>query len=391
MFSSLNIGTSLTAPRISAFDASDKTRRLREEALNNLEAFTYRARDYLEDESFIKSSTSEVRSTLEEKLSATSDWIYEEGPDATEEVLNTRLKELKVIVDPILKRKDEAAKRPEAVKGLQEALQQLGQVTDMVKEQIKVAAESSSKAAEESSKSASEAASSTTSATESATPASDDDLDDEDLLKSSSSSASSATPEPSAPAPPLYAEEDLKSLSDAAEASKKWLEEKLAEQNKLKESDDPAFTYKDITEQTKKLNDVLMEMMMKKMRVPPKPKSKPKPKKAKKPKKSSKKDKAASSDDKKPEEKTRQEQEDEIKEALEKAGVDSDKVKIDFGHPKEIKDGDGKPLVKLDLPEDASEEDIMAAIDKATKEGKEKMEAEKKKKAEEKKKKHDEL
>jgi hypoxia up-regulated 1 len=369
--------------RLAAFDASDKSRRLREEALNNLEAFTYRARDYLEDEAFIAASTSEVRSTLEQKLSATSDWIYEEGPDATEEVLATRLKDLKAIVDPIQKRKDEAAKRPEAVKGLQDALQQLSQVTDMVKEQIKVAADASSKAAEESSKSASEAASSTTSATESATPSSDDDLEDEELLKSSASSASSsssAVPEPSAP--PMYSEEDLKSLSDAADASKKWLEEKLVEQKKLKESDDPAFTVKDINDQTKKLNDVLMEMMMKKMRVPPKPKAKPKAKKAKKPKKSSKKDKAASSDEKKPEEKTRQEQEDEIKEALEKAGVDSDKVKIDFGHPKEIKDENGKPLVKLDLPEDASEEDIMAAIDKATKEGKEKMEEEKKRKAE---------
>jgi len=319
-------------------------------------------------------STAEQRTLLEEKLSAASDWIYEEGHDATEEVLNAKLKELKDITNPIQKRKDEAAKRPEAVKGLRDALDQLSKVTDMVKEQIKVAAEASSKAAEESSKSAAEAASSTSSSAEPATTSVDplDDLEDDEMLKSSPSSSATA-PEPSKPAeiPPLYSEEDLNSLGEAEAASRKWLEEKLEAQKKLKESDDPAFTVKDINEQTTKLNNVLMDMMMKKMRVPPKPKAKPKPK-VKKPKKNdSKKAKAAA--EKPEEEKTDQEKEAEIREALEKAGIKGDGIKINLG---ERKGKDGRPLVKLDLPPDASEEDIKAAIDKATREAREAKEQE---------------
>jgi hypothetical protein len=46
-----------TINRLAAFDASDKARRVREEVLNSLEAFTYRARDLVEDESFIAVST----------------------------------------------------------------------------------------------------------------------------------------------------------------------------------------------------------------------------------------------------------------------------------------------------------------------------------------------
>lgn len=65
--------------RLAAFDSSDKSRRVREEVLNSLEAFTYRARDYIEDESFIGASTSAVRSTLETTLEAASEWMYSEA------------------------------------------------------------------------------------------------------------------------------------------------------------------------------------------------------------------------------------------------------------------------------------------------------------------------
>ncbi|KAF2202474.1 heat shock protein 70-like protein-like protein [Delitschia confertaspora ATCC 74209] len=356
--------------RLAAFDASDKARRTREEILNNLEAFTYRARDYLEDEAFIASSTSQERSSLEQKLSASSDWIYEVGHDATEDVLKSKLKELNDIVDPIQKRKDEAAKRPDAVKGLQDALDQLKQVGTMVKEQIKSATEASAKAAEESSKSASESASSSsTAAAASGTTEADPlvELEDDNLKGDSDASADAPEPSkaPEIPAP-LYTDEDLKQLTDAEEASRKWLEEKLAAQEKLKESDDPVITVKDLQDQTTKLNNVLMDMMMKKMRAPPKPKSKPKPK-PKKPKKS----KKASKDAEKPEErseteKSQKDTEAEIKEALEKAGIKGDSVKLDFGHKNEIKDKDGRPLIKLDINKDATEEEITEAIKKAT-------------------------
>lgn len=367
--------------RLAAFDKSDKSRRVREEVLNSLEAFTYRARDYLEDEAFIAASTSDIRSKLEEKLSAVSDWIYSEGPDATEDVLNAKLKELKDLVDPVLKRKDESSKRPDAIKELQEAIDGLKSVVPMVKEQIESASSASA-----SSKSAAEEASKSSAATPTPSTSADplDELEEDEMLKSSASESSEA-PLPTE-IPTIYSEEDLKFLEETIEKSTKWLEEKEGAQKKLKESEDPAFTVKELKEQTKKLNDAVMEMMTKKFRAinnQQKKKTKPKTKKPKKPKKTKgdePKEEPKADDKKEP-------TEEELREALEKAGLKGEGFKLkNFGHEEEIKDKDGRPLVKLDLGEDASEEDIMAAIDKATKEAREELEAQKAKE-----KKHDEL
>lgn len=366
----------LTPSRLIAFDASDKSRRIREEALNTLEAFTYRARDYLEDESFISSSTKEIRSSLEEKLSAASDWIYSEGHAATETVLGSKLKELKDLVEPVLKRKDESNSRPAAIKELQSAIDDMKTLIPMVKEQIA----SASKAAAEASKSSASSSSSTT-ASASTDPL--DELEDEDMLKSSASE-SAEPPIPTA-LPPIYSEEDVKFLEEALEKSTKWLDEKQAAQKKLKESDDAAFSIKELKDQAKKLNDAVTEMMTRKFNAinnqQKKAKAKPKTKKA--PKKS-KKTKAGKKEAPAKEEQPRQEPtEEELREALEKAGLKGDGIKLEnLGVKDEMKNKDGKPLRKLDLGDDATEEDILAAIDRATQEAKDELEKEKK---------HDEL
>ncbi|PSN74570.1 actin-like ATPase domain-containing protein [Corynespora cassiicola Philippines] len=355
--------------RLFAFDASDKARRVREEVLNNLEAFTYRARDYLEDESFITASTSEARTALEEKLSETSDWIYSEGHDAAEDVLRAKLKELEDIVNPVLKRKDEATKRPDAIKELQEAIDGLKSVIPMVKGQIESQNEASSKAAE--------ASKSSSSATPSeATPSSDplDDLEEDEMLKASSSEA--ADPEPTVPT--IYEDADLVYLEETVEKAATWLKENNDKQDKLKESEDPFFTVKDVKKQTELLHGAVTQMMQKKARfmTPPKPKSKPKPKPKKKTKKTKKGEDKAAGEKKGP-------TEEELREAIKKAGLDDENIKLkDFGHKDQILDKDGNPLTKLDLGEDATEEDIMAAIERAVEEGK---------KAQADKDKHDEL
>ncbi|KAF2266466.1 heat shock protein 70-like protein-like protein [Lojkania enalia] len=384
--------------RLAAFDASDRARHTREEILNSIEAFTYSARDLLEEEAFIAASTTDQRSQLEKKISETSDWIYSDGPDATEDVLDAKLKELKDLVDPISKRKDEAAKRPDAIKELQEAIDGLRSVMPMVEENIKAAAEASSKFAEEASKSS---ASSTASATESATTSTDPmaELEDDELLKSTASE-SSAEPVPT-PEPAIYTEEDLRLLGETAEKASKWLEEKQNAQKNLKESDDPAFSVQDIKDETKKLNDKVMQMMMKKMATLNKPKAKPKPKpKSTNTKKSKKMKKTDKPEEEKPAETPANNEkgegekgpsEEELREALKKAGLEDKGVRMEnLGFKKEMQGEDGRPLVRLDLPEDASEEDIMAAIDRATKEGREKL-AREKAEAEAKEKKHDEL
>jgi hypoxia up-regulated 1 len=329
---------------------------VREEVLNSLEAFTYRARDHLEDSAFIAASTDSVRSTLESLLSATSDWIYSEGGDAPQDVLKAKLKDLEDIVKPILKRKTEAVDRPAAIKLFESNIADMNNVASIIKKQLQEQEVASSKSSEAVSKaSASSAASPSPSRDEL------DDLEDEDA----SASETPADPEIT-PVPTIYTEEDLKAIEEAYKEAKSWLEEKQAAQSKLKDTDDPALTSEDVKAQTSKLEQAIMKMMTKKANVlnqpkPQKPKAKPKKKPAaKKPKKSKKEDK-----------KTEEPSQEELDEALKKAGIKGEGVKLkNFGAAKDgkVRDKDGNLLTKLDLGEDATEEEIMAAIERATEE-----------------------
>ncbi|KAB2111053.1 hypothetical protein AG0111_0g2273 [Alternaria gaisen] len=276
--------------RLAAFDSSDKSRRVREEVLNSLEAFTYRARDYIEDESFIGASTSAVRSTLETTLEAASEWMYSGGADADEKTLRSKLKELEDIVNPVLKRKDEASKRPDAIKELKDTIAHIKEVEQLVDGQIKTQSAESSKSSEAVSKASADAA---------ASPSTDpmDELDDE--------ADAPAAPEITE-VPTVYTEDDLKTVQDYASKAQAWLDENEAKQSKLTPTDDPAFTVKDILAEKKKLDDVVMDMMMKKMKhfKPPTQSSKSKTTKAKatksKAKKSASKTKKATKETEKP-------------------------------------------------------------------------------------------
>ncbi|KAL5464268.1 hypothetical protein PMIN06_001274 [Paraphaeosphaeria minitans] len=333
--------------RLTAFDDSDKARRNREEVLNALEAFTYKSRDYLEDESFISASTEAVRSTLEEKLSAISEWIYAEGQDADYKTLNSKLKELEDIVKPILKRKTDSVERPEAIKKFEANLADVKTAIDLVKAQINDQEIALSKSAE----AASKASASATETPSASAPA--DMLDD--LEEDPHASASESATEPTE-VPIIYTEEDMTFVQGTYENASKWLEEKQAAQKKLKDSDDPAFSVKDINAEGEKLSNAVVQIMMKKARIY----NAPKPKKpiTKKPKKDSKKSKKAKKDDKAL-------SQEELEEALKKAGLKKDSIKFaNFDDQEEILDKDGKLKTKLDLPEGASEEKINEAIKK---------------------------
>jgi hypoxia up-regulated 1 len=349
----------LTPHRLAAFDSSDKSRRVREEVLNSLEAFTYRGRDYLEDESFIGASIAAVRSTLEEKLSAASDWIYSEGAEAGEKELKAKLKELEDIVNPVLKRKSEALKRPDAVKELKDTIAHLKEVVQLVDGQIKTQSHDSSKS--------SELEASKASATPSTSPV--DELDE--LEDDVASSAEPAEPEITE-VPTIYTEDDLKRVQEMAAASQKWLDENEAKQEKLTVTDDPAFTVKDIQAEKKRIDDLVMDMMMKKMRhfkAPgQKPKAKPKAKPRKKDTKKSKKDtkKEATGEEKPATENGPSDEE--LQEALRQAGVKTDNIKLkNYGHKDEMEDDKGRKLKKLNIDKDSTEEEILAAIDDLTK------------------------
>ncbi len=257
--------------RLHAFDAADRLRVKREETLNTLESFTYRARDLLEDEDFIEASTAAQRTEIEEKFKSASEWLYGDGADASMEALKERLDELRGLVGPIQKRKEESRRRPQEVQMLQEALNQTKAMASMVsqhREAMSVAEAASSAAA------ASELEPQTTAAP---SPSTDEfaDLDDETASSSTTSAA------PNAPEPPLYTAEDLKSLTTTQESVQTWLDAKLEEQSKLSPSDDPVLLSSDLAAKSKELNEVVMKLLQRQMRTPPKPKSSSKPKTSK--------------------------------------------------------------------------------------------------------------
>ena len=276
--------------RLMAFDSSDKSRLRREEALNTLEAFTYKARDLLDDEGFVAASTEKERTEIEEQFKGASEWLYGDGADATREALKERLDGLHGLVDPIKKRKEEASSRPASVKALQEALNQTKAMVSVVKQQQ----EAQSRDAEASSLVAASSAAEPSSPTTAAPSSTDDgfgDLDDEP--DASSSTTTTAAPD----LPPIlsYSEDELKEITDAQDSVQAWLDEKLALQEKLSPTENPVLLSSELLAKSKELNELVTKLIMRQIKTPPKSKPKPKVKSAKT--KSSKKGKTSLSPD----------------------------------------------------------------------------------------------
>jgi hypoxia up-regulated 1 len=305
--------------RITAFDESDRSRRLREEALNQLEGFTYKARDFLDNEDFVAASTQEERTSLENKAKAASEWIYSDGRDATREELKAKLKEMKDIVGPIERRKEEAAGRPEALKALQQAINETKQIIEGIIGQI----ENDTKI--HSSFSASRSASSAVPTT-SATVDDFADLEDDDAT-----ATVSAPPEEETLDPPTYTTDDLIRPQSLYDSVSTWLAEKLAEQKQLSPTEDPILLVKDMAAKTKELTDMHVDILMKSMKRQHKTSRKPvKPPKGAKVVKN--KSKTASAD---------------------KAGPS-----LDFG------DGSQPPIFKVGEDGEFNEEELLAFLEK---------------------------
>ncbi|KAI9846375.1 MAG: lumenal Hsp70 protein [Thelocarpon superellum] len=249
--------------RLADFDASDKSRRLREEAVNTLEAFTYRSRDLLSDESFIAASTEQERQTLDAKVSAASDWLYGDGADAEKAALKARLKELKDLVDPVETRRTEAAKRPGQIQSLREALNQTKMLIGVIEEQVKQASENPTTEVQ------------TTTTTTTTTTAEPDNLDDLDDFPDVTTATSTSTSTRAAKASdvPRYTMEDVAKITSQYTDVEQWLETKLAEQEQLAAYEDPAILTAEMEAKSKELNQALMEVLQKKMKIPAKPKS----------------------------------------------------------------------------------------------------------------------
>ena len=260
--------------RMASFDASDRNRKLREEALNTLEGYTYKARDLVEDEGFVQASTKQERAKIEEKFKSASDWLYGDGADASREELKSRLKELRDLVDPIQKRKEEALKRPQEVKSLKDSLEQTKGLIEMVRMQAEKASEAAASASASSASLVSEAQ---------ASPQTTSTVDDgfADLEEESSTTSTKPATTSKVPEMPTYSTEDIVDMSQTHESIKKWLDDKLAEQDKLGPTDDPVILSSDLAAKSQELNKVVMEVLQKKMKVPPKPKASKKAKTSK--------------------------------------------------------------------------------------------------------------
>lgn len=246
--------------RLDQFDSSDRKSALLAEALNTLEAFTYRARDYLDDASFISGSSEKTRSEIEALITATSDWLYGEGSDAKLAEFQDRLKALKALVDPVLKRGEEAHKRPKAVKELQAKLETLSGMAKNVKDRIEQAAESAASVAS----SLAEAALASSSSTTLSEPAPGEDLEDDPY---SASSAPETTETAPVVKPLEYSEEDLNSLTSKYEKVKSWLEGKLALQKKLGPYDDPVVLASELEAKGEEVQRLSADIAMKAIRM----------------------------------------------------------------------------------------------------------------------------
>lgn len=250
--------------RLSAFDASDRDRNLREEALNELESFIYRSRDLVEDEEFVKNLKGDQVSVLKNLVSAASEWLYGDGENAKTAEFQQKLKSLKDIVSPALKRKQESADRPVRVELIREVLKNSQTIIDVMEKQIKQDEDAYSSSA---SSSATEASSSTTSASESATPSTGplEDLEQDSYSSSSSTKTTSTTitPKPTGPKYSIFQPTDLSSLSKVYESTSTWFEKKLAEQAKLTESDDPVLTVVELDTRLKELERILTRVYAK--------------------------------------------------------------------------------------------------------------------------------
>jgi hypoxia up-regulated 1 len=251
--------------RIKAFENSDKERRLREEALNQLEGYTYKARDLLESESFIAASTDKEREKIQKQSGDASEWLYGDGADAPKDDLKKKLKVLQDLITPVQKRIDEAAKRPELISGLKDALNQSTVFIDTIRKQID---EYDAWHASASASSASATSGSSSTATEAPAKSSGDfdGLEDDDQDPASMERTMEDVAKEIGPIPPLYKKEDLIEVEGIWKSTTAWLKEMEEKQNALPPTADPVLLVKDLTSRRDKLDKAGMDLAMKSVR-----------------------------------------------------------------------------------------------------------------------------
>ncbi|XP_065846137.1 hypoxia up-regulated protein 1-like isoform X2 [Oscarella lobularis] len=108
--------------KLRELDERDEEKLKREKAVNTLESFVYETQDKIESELLQSVSTEEEREKISKELSETSDWLYEDGMDATRKEYEEKLKTLKALCRPVFVRANERSVLPQAIADLKKSL-----------------------------------------------------------------------------------------------------------------------------------------------------------------------------------------------------------------------------------------------------------------------------
>lgn len=224
--------------RLLAMDQLDQTRAAREEALNSLEAYIYRSRDFLDDELFQKVSSEDERTSFQEKLSAASEWLFS-SDSSTLEDFKSKLAELtyppsppriyeiiltfRNIEGPISKRKADYLARPQQIEVLQGIL-------NSTKEFLKTSREVLSSQSP---------------------PIDQDNLDEEPIPSTNPSTA-------------LFKldEKAIETLDSVVEEVESWLTAKRAAQDKLQLWEEPVLLLTDLEKKNNQIQSALRKIIM---------------------------------------------------------------------------------------------------------------------------------
>ncbi|ROT36395.1 stress protein ORP150 [Sodiomyces alkalinus F11] len=238
--------------RLQAFEASDKVRVQTEEALNQLEGFTYKVRDLLENESFLAACTNDERTTLEQKSREAGEWLDGDGADAPRSELKAKYKELYDMATRVQKRSEESEKRPELVTALKDALNETATFVKKTTDEIQEYEDWHAKKSAE--------ASATASLPPGVTGASQAE-DEEPVIRSMEDVLKVR-----GPVPPLYTREDVGQLEKLYDETTKWLREMEAKQSGLPATADPVLLIKDLAAKREQLDKAGADLVMRGVR-----------------------------------------------------------------------------------------------------------------------------
>lgn len=104
--------------KIHNLDTYDREKARRETALNNLEAFVIDAQQKLETEEYAEAARPEEAEKILKACTEISEWLYEDGFDATAEIYEEKLMSLQKLTNDVYERVYEHKERPEVLKGM---------------------------------------------------------------------------------------------------------------------------------------------------------------------------------------------------------------------------------------------------------------------------------